>query len=148
MTGANAAWRDALGDLVRQAPDELRRLASDELHIGGFTNVRLAHPVLDLREVVDDTLGSGAVAFFTAAALLRGATVARVHVRREHAATLPRRAKRDLRGVLARVDADSASLLLYFDLYLRPVAEVRADAGRRLVNLVATALTHAAPGAP
>ncbi|MBM4244948.1 MAG: hypothetical protein FJ148_14225, partial [Deltaproteobacteria bacterium] len=92
MTGANAAWRDALSDLVLRAPDELRRLASDELHIGGFTNVRLDHPVLDLREVVDDALGSGAVVFFAAAALLRGATVARVHVRREHAAALPRRA--------------------------------------------------------
>ena len=129
---------------MARVPAELRGLASEELHIGGFTNVRLEHPVLDLRGVDDDARAAGALAFFAAAALLRGATVARVHVRREHAGVLPRRARSDLRGVLVRVDDDSASLLRYFDLYLRPEAEIGAQAGRRLAKLVAGAVAAAA----
>lgn len=148
MSGTDVDWRAALAETVGRAPDELRALASDELHVGGFTNVRLDHPVLDLREVADDALAARALVFFAAAALLRGATVARVHVRRADAGTLPRRAKRDLRGVLLRVDDENASLMRYFDLHLRAPAAVRADAGRRLARLVAEALADAAPGAP
>ena len=143
MTTADTAWREALVELVRRAPEELRALASDELYIGGFTNVRLDHPVLDLREVADEASATRALAFFAAASVLRDATVARVHVRREHASVLPRRAKRDLRGVVARIDDENASLLRYFDLYLQPAASLSSDAGRRLVKLVAGALDAA-----
>lgn len=140
---ARTEWRDALADLLRRAPDEFRALASDKLHIGGFTNVRLDHPVLDLRDVADETRADGALAFFAAAALLHGATIGRVHVRREDASTSPRRARRALRGVAARVDDDNASLLRYFDLYLLPMDEIAPDAGARLVKLLARALGDA-----
>jgi hypothetical protein len=148
VSGTDSDWRAALAAAVGRAPDELRALASDQLHIGGFTNVRLDHPVLDLRAVEDDALAARALAFFTAAALLRGATAARVHVRREDAGTLPRRAKRELRGIVRRVDDENAALMRYFDLHLRAPAEVRADAGRRLARRVAEALADTAPGAP
>lgn len=140
---ADAAWRDALADLLRRAPDELRARASDELHIGGFTNVRLDHPVLDLRDVADEHLADRALAFFAAAALLHGASIARVHVRREDASALPRRAKRALRGVAGRVDDENAALLRYFDLYLLRSDEIAPDAGARLVTLLAHALGDA-----
>jgi hypothetical protein len=137
VTRGDPAWRDALAVALDRAPDELRALASDELHIGGFTNVRLAHPVLDLREIADEARAARALLFFAAAALLRGATLARVHVRREHATALPHHAKRELRGVAQRIDDDNAGLLRYFDLYLLPLAEVRDAAGTRLVASVA-----------
>ena len=143
MTTADTAWREELAELVRRAPDELRALASDELHIGGFTNVRLEHPVLDLRDVADEALAARALAFFAAASVLRDAAVARVHVRREHASVLPRRAKSELRGLLARIDDENASLLRYFDLYLQPAASLSSEAGRRLVKLVAGAFDAA-----
>ena len=108
MTTADAAWRDALAALLRRAPDEFRELASDALHIGGFTNVRLEHPVLDLRGVADEARADRALAFFAAAALLHGAAIARVHVRREDASALPRRAKRALRGAITRITALSS----------------------------------------
>lgn len=146
MSGRRADWRAPLAEAVAGAPEELRALASPELHIGGFTNVRLDHPVLDLRAVEDDAHAVRALAFFTAAALLRGATVARVHVRRDHAGSLARRARRDLRGVLLHVDDENASLLRYFDLHLRPAAAVRAEAGRGLARLLVDALATAPPG--
>lgn len=143
MTTADAAWRDALTALLRRAPDEFRELASDALHIGGFTNVRLEHPVLDLRGVADEARADRALAFFAAAALLHGAAIARVHVRREDASALPRRAKRALRGAITRIDDENAALLRYFDLYLLPLAEIAPDAGARLTKLVARALGDA-----
>lgn len=143
MTASGTAWRDALADLLRRAPDELRALASDELHIGGFTNVRLEHPVLDLRDAAGDVLAQRALAFFTAAALLHGATIARVHVRREDAASLPRRARRDLRGVVTRIDDENVVLLRYFDLYLPSPDAVPPEAGARLAKLLARALADA-----
>ena len=66
-----------------------------------------------------------------------------MHVRREDASTSPRRARRALRGVAARVDDDNASLLRYFDLYLLPMDEIAPDAGARLVKLLARALGDA-----
>ncbi|MBY0278093.1 hypothetical protein K2Z84_22390, partial [Candidatus Binatia bacterium] len=82
MTTADPGWRSALAAALARAPAAFRALASDELHIGGFTNVRLAHPVLDAREIADETRAADAVVFFVAGAVLQGATLARVHVRR------------------------------------------------------------------
>ena len=62
MTTADAAWRDGLAALLRGAPGEFRELASDALHIGGFTNVCFEHPVLDLRGVADDARADRALA--------------------------------------------------------------------------------------
>lgn len=146
MTTADHAWRDALATAVERAPATLRALASDELHIGGFTNVQLAHPVLDLRAVTDPALALQALTFFVVAAMLGGATVARVQVRREDA-DLARRAKRELRAALARVDDESVALLRYFDLYLQPIDALDDAAGRALVRRLERALDAPAHGA-
>lgn len=142
MTGDVARpWRDALADLVAAAPCALRALASDELHIGGFTNVQLDHPVLDLRAVPEDRESERALAFFLAAALLHGATVARVHVARGDAGRrLARLARRRYGAVLERVDDESVALLRYFDAYLRPATAIDEAAGRTLARRVAAAL--------
>lgn len=136
MTTADPGWREALAAALERAPAELRALASDELHIGGFTNVRLAHPVLDAREIADEAQATDAVVFFVAGAVLHGATLARVHVRREHATTLPGRVRRALRGVLRRTDHDNVLLLRYFDVYLTPLAEIADRPGSRLASAV------------
>lgn len=136
MTTAAPIWRAALAGALDRAPIALRALASEELHIGGFTNVRLEHPVLDLRDVRDEERAAGALVFFASGALLHGATLARVHVRREHAAALSGGAKRALRGILRRVDADNVHLLRYFDLYLTSLAEIGDAAGTRLTRAV------------
>ena len=148
MPRAAGPWRDALAAAVAGAPEELRALASEELHIGGFTNVRLEHPVLDLRPLEDDGLAERALLFFLAGALLQGAAVARVHVRNgargKDLATL---ARRRLRPAVARVDDESVALLRYFDVYLRPSASLDEKAGGQLVRAVARALAAPAPGA-
>ena len=147
MSSADPTWRDTLAAALQRAPEELRALASDELHIGGFTNVQLEHPMLDLREVADEALAARALTFFAAAALLRGAALARVHVHRELADAVARHAKRELRGVVQRIDDANVSLLRYFDLYLQPLAEVADGAGTRLAKSVARALDEASRGA-
>lgn len=143
MTTADSAWRDGLAAALERAPAALRALASHELHVGGFTNVRLEHPVLDLRGVADEARAADAIVFLTAGALLHGATLARVHLRREHAASLPARARRALRGVLLRVDDENVGLLRYFDLYLAPLAEIGDQAGARLRRAVERAVAAA-----
>jgi hypothetical protein len=138
---APADWRAAIAERLAEAPAELRALASDELHIGGHTNVRLEHPVLDLREVDDDALATRALDFFVVAALLAGAGVARVHVRRGAQATsLAQRARRQLRAALLRVDDETVALLRYFDVYFRPLDEITASSGRRVLALIERAL--------
>jgi hypothetical protein len=143
-TGDAPAWLDTLAALVARAPEAWCALASDELHIGGFTNVQLAHPVLDLRTVADEDASSRALAFFVAAALLRGATVARIHVARgADGARLARLARRQFRAALERVDDESVALLRYFDVYLRDVATIEPAAGRRMARLLGAALAPA-----
>jgi hypothetical protein len=139
--GDDDGWRAALAAVVAGAPDELRVLASTELHIGGFTSVRLEHPVLDLRAVADDVLAGRALAFFVAGALLSGASVARVHVRAgPPGALLARAARRSFRPALARVDDESVALLRYFDLYLQPADALDPAARGRLVRALERAL--------
>jgi hypothetical protein len=134
-------WRTTAAELIGTAPDTLRALASDELHIGGHTNVQLAHPVLDLRAVDDDALATRALDFFVVASLLRGAELARVHVRRGvQATTLARRARRELRAAVTRVDDENLALLCYFDVYLQRADAVAASDGARLVALVERAV--------
>jgi hypothetical protein len=148
VPSARDDWRAAIARRLADAPAELRTLASDQLHIGGHTNVRLEHPVLDLREVEDDALATRALDFFVVAALLAGATVARVHVRRGVQTTLlPERARRALRGALRRVDDESVTLLRYFDAYLKPLDDVSVASGRRLLAVVEQALDGAPPAA-
>lgn len=143
MTAAGdaGAWREALAQLLARAPEELRGLASSELHIGGFTDVRLEHPLLDLRAVTDDVLATRALAFFVAGALLGGATVARVHVASGvQGVALARAARRAFKPVLARVDDESVALLRYFDLYLHDAPALDAAAASRLVRTVERAM--------
>lgn len=135
------AWRDALAALLARAPDELRGLASSELHIGGFTDVRLEHPLLDLRDVADDALATRALTFFVAGALLGGAAVARVHVASGvQGVALARAARRSFKAVLARVDDESIALLRYFDLYLHPSPALDEPAATRLLRAVERAV--------
>ena len=134
-------WLDTLAALVAGAPETWRALASDELHIGGFTNVQLAHPVLDLRTVADEDASGRALTFFVAAALLQGATVARIHVARgADGVRLASLARRRFRAALARVDDESVALLRYFDLYLREASAITPAAGLRMTRLVGAAL--------
>ncbi len=143
MSAASEAgvWREALAALLARAPDELRGLASSELHIGGFTDVRLEHPVLDLRGVADDALATRALAFFVAGSLLGGATIARVHVASgAQGVALARAAKRSFKPVLGRVDDESVALLRYFDLYLQDAPALDAAAAQRLVRAVERAV--------
>jgi len=139
--GDAGAWREALAALLARAPDELRGLASSELYIGGFTDVRLEHPVLDLRGVSDDALATRALAFFVAGSLLGGASVARVHVASGvQGVALARAARRSFKAVLARVDDESVALLRYFDLYLHADPALDATAAARLTRTVERAL--------
>jgi len=134
-------WLDTLAAVVAAAPEALRALASEELHIGGFTNVQLAHPVLDLRALAGEDASARALAFFLAATLLQGATLARIHVARgADGVRLARLARRQFRAALARVDDENVALLRYFDVYLHPAAEIEAKAGVRMVRLVTAAL--------
>jgi hypothetical protein len=144
LTAGDAArWVDTLTALIADAPESLRELASDELHIGGFTNVQLAHPLLDLRGVGEAVERERALAFFLGAALLRGATVARVHAASgAEAARLARIARRRLAPALARVDDESTALLRYFDAYLVPAETIEAAAGKRLAGAVKTLLSR------
>lgn len=142
---ATPSWTDALASLVAGAPDALRRLASGELRIGGFTNVRLDHPVLDLRGTGADD-AARALTFFLAAAVVHGARVARVHVDRgEQGPTLAGLARQRFKPALERVDDESVALLRYFDVYLKPAAEIGDAAGRRLVRVTAEALGASPP---
>lgn len=134
-------WRTTLAAVVARAPAELRARASSELHIGGFTNVRLEHPVLDLRGGVAEDLAARAVVFFVAAALLGAARVARVHVDTgAQGTTLARLARRSFKSLLLRVDDESVALVRYFDLYLQPNPTLAPDAAARLVRAVERAL--------
>jgi hypothetical protein len=119
----------------------MRARASAELHIGGFTNVQLAHPVLDAAGAPDDDTAARALLFFTAASLAHGAAIARVHCGRgPRGAMIAAFARRSFRGVVARIDDESLGLLAYFDLYLHPAAAVGPKVGARLVRSVARAL--------
>lgn len=134
-------WRDALAAVVARAPDALRALASAELYIGGFTNVRLEHPLLDLRAVAEDALAARALAFFVAGAVLAGAEVARVHAHSgAQGAALARRARRSFKAALVRIDDENVGLLRYFDLYFHPAAALDGRAGAGLVRTVERAL--------
>jgi len=138
---AAPSWQDALASLVAGAPDDLRALASSELHIGGFTNVRLEHPVLDLRGVAEHERALRALTFFVAGALLATASVARVHVDTAAQGTaLARAARRSFRPVLAHVDDASVALLRYFDLYLDARRELDPATAARLLRAVERAL--------
>lgn len=124
----------------------MRELASAELHIGGFTNVQLEHPVIDLSRVAEDEAASRGLVFFLAAALAAGAQVARVHAGRSpRAVALASLAKRQLRGAVARVDDDNLRLLRYFDVYLHPADVIRPATGERVVRLLGEALREPDP---
>jgi hypothetical protein len=139
-----AAWLAALAGAVAGAPEDLRALASAELHIGGFTNVQLEHPVLDLRAIDDAEASARALIFFLAAALLREARIARIHVASGSAgAALAKLARKHFRAALERVDDESVSLLRYFDLYLRPATDIEPAAGTRIARHVAGVLAQA-----
>jgi len=140
-------WRAALGDLARAAPPWMRALASEELHIGGFTNVQLAHPVIDLRPLSNEERALRAAAWFCGASIAAGASVARFHC--GAAATGPTVAahvRRRFSGALSRVDDESVALLRYFDVYLKPTEEISDAAGSRALAAMRHALADVARG--
>jgi hypothetical protein len=140
-TGRQPAWLDDLTALLPAAPEWMRALASAELHIGGFTNVQLEHPVLDAAAAPDDDAAGRALLFFVGASLARGAAIARVQcgrgARGPHLAHLARTA---MRGAIARIDDESLGLVHYFDLYLAPIASIGPRVGARIVRSVGDAL--------
>jgi len=119
----------------------MRERASAGLHIGGFTNVALEHPVLDVAQGVEDADAVRAATFFLAAALLHGAALGRIQcgnaARARAVAVAVRRA---LRGAIERVDDDNAALLRYVDVYLRPPDALDDVAGARLARVAARAV--------
>ncbi|MEW6272282.1 MAG: hypothetical protein AB1689_23615 [Thermodesulfobacteriota bacterium] len=123
----------------------MRARASAALHIGGFTNVALEHPVLDAGTDLGEDDAERVLVFFLAAALLHGATVARVHCGGAvRGRALAGAAKRLLRGAIARVDDDNVALLRYFDVYLKRPSEVGPRTGSRLCDAARRAVWTAA----
>jgi len=135
-------WRRELGDLVQAAPNWMRDLASDELHIGGFTNVQLEHPVLDVSGLADDLdRAERALTFFLAACVARGAAVARVHAGSgARGRELIALASKSFKRAIARIDGDNVALVRYFDVYLRAADEIAPHSGMLLARHVRRAL--------
>jgi hypothetical protein len=119
----------------------MRERASAELHVGGFTNIRLEHPVLDVASGLTDEDAVRAASFFLAAAVLHGAALGRIHcgsaARGRAVATAVRRA---LRGAIVRVDDENVALVRYLDVYLRSSDAVDDATGARLVRAAARAV--------
>ena len=121
----------------------MRELASEELHIGGFTDVQLEHPVVDVAPLAEAPERSqAAVVFFLCACMLRGATIARVHV----ASSAQGRAlidtmRRAGRGAIARIDGENVALMRYFDLYLKPLDELSQRSAATLARTLERALS-------
>lgn len=128
-------WRARVDALLAAAPEEMRALASAELHIGGMVNVRLAHPVLDVTGAAD---AEAAVVFFVAACVVHDVVLGRVMCASRSLATVVRERLGD---VVERVDDECAALMGYFDVYLRRLA---ADdpAGETLADALAVALAR------
>jgi hypothetical protein len=119
----------------------MRELASEELHIGGFTNVQLEHPVIDLSELAADRDAERALDFFLAACIERGATAARVRCGRgERGRRLIARVASQFKPVLGRIDGDNVALMRYFDVYLKAGADLTAAAGARIAATLESAL--------
>ncbi|HEY8516016.1 MAG TPA: hypothetical protein VIS07_10930 [Candidatus Binatia bacterium] len=133
VTLSGAAWREQLAALVERAPAWMRERASSALHIGGFTNVALEHPVLDAGANLDDDAAERVLVFFLAAAIVHGATLARVHCgSAARGRVLADAARRTLRGAATRIDDDNVALLRYFDVYLKPPSDLTPRTGERL----------------
>ena len=144
--GSGPSWPAELAAAVAGAPAWVRDLVSSDLHIGGFTNVRLDVPVLDAASAPGADRAEGALLFLAAGALLRAAPVARVHCGRGPlGATLAGAARRRLRGIVARVEDEDLALMRYFDLHLNELARVDATAGARLLRALRAALAAATP---
>jgi hypothetical protein len=126
---------------VTAAPAWMRALASEELHIGGFTNVQLEHPVIDLSTVSEDRDAERALDFFLGACIARAASVGRVHCGRgQRGRTLIARAASSFKPALVRIDGDNVALMRYFDVYLKPSADLTAAAGARIAGTLESAL--------
>lgn len=139
--GARGAWREQLAAVVERAPSWMRERASAALHIGGFTNVRLEHPVLDVAHGVDDADAVRAATFFLAAALLHGAALGRIQCGSgERARALATAVRRALRGAVERVDDENAALLRYVDVFLRAPEALDDATGARLARAAARAV--------
>ncbi|HYC22265.1 MAG TPA: hypothetical protein VEI94_06155 [Candidatus Bathyarchaeia archaeon] len=126
---------------MRDAPPWMRELASEELHIGGFTNVQLEHPVIDLSELSADRDAERALDFFLAACIERGAGAARVRCGRgARGRRLIARAASQFKPALVRIDGDNVALMRYFDVYLKAGADLTAAAGARIAATLENAL--------
>jgi hypothetical protein len=134
-------WRAALVELAGSAPSWMRALASPELHIGGFTDVQLAYPMIDLRSLDDDGTTLRAAVWFCAAVIARGALVARLHCgRAARGSAMAARLRRDFRGSLVRIDDEGLALLRYFDIYPKANEEISDAAGQRALAAMRRAL--------
>jgi hypothetical protein len=115
-------WRTRVDALLAGAPEWMRALASTELHIGGMTNVQLAHPVLDVGPAADEGAAARAVVFFVVACAVHGAALGRVCCPPAWSTSLADVVRDRLAVVNERIDDECASLMGYFDVYLRPLA--------------------------
>ena len=119
----------------------MRELASPSLHIGGFTNVSLEHPVLDVSGDVSEERATRAVVFFLATALADGAAIARVQCgSAARGRALAAVVRRELRGATERMDDESLALMRYFDVYLKTPDAIAERTGARLVAALGRAL--------
>lgn len=126
-------WRERVRSLALAAPSWMRERASDQLHIGGFTQVQLETPVLEVSDVPDPDEASRAMTFFVVTAVASGATVARVQCGRgPEAARLASAARETLGPALDRVDDENVFLMRYFDVYLNASAADGEELVRRL----------------
>jgi hypothetical protein len=144
MSPTDESWLDRVSTLVEQAPQWLCDLASDELHIGGFTQAQLAHPVIDVARLGGDAEAEQAVIFFVAACLAADVRAGRVQCGRGPRGTaLIGFARRNLRSAIERIDGENVALLRYFDVYLKAAGEIGQTAGLKIAHSLAAALNDA-----
>jgi len=130
-------------ELAERAPDWMRKRASPELYIGGFTQARLDTPVLEAAGLPDVDQAARAVVFFVVTALAGGAAVARVQCGDAADPALLARAARDALGsALVRIDDENVALMRYFDLFLAPAKALPPAERRHMLK----ALEHATAG--
>jgi len=137
-------WRRRIDALLAVAPAWMRELASPELHIAGMTNVQLAHPVLDVGLAAADAAAARAVVFFVAACAVHDVPLGRVCCPPAWSAMLAHVVRVRLGAAVERLDDECATLMGYFDVYLRPLGD-DDPAGRALADALEAVLATEQP---
>jgi hypothetical protein len=119
----------------------MRARAAPELFVGGFTQVWLGVPVLSLAGLDGARDQVRAVAFFLAASLASGARVARVECPDPaRAPALIAAAEAAFAAALESIDGENATLMGYFDVYLKAAADVAEGEGDRIATGLAESI--------